>query len=267
MTTFKALLFPLLLFPLTLGGCKDSQLSKVPAPQPKAEVVEIRKQRTLDVEPQYENEPRYGLLVAGVDAKEKFWIVLDGQTVYLDRNSNGDLTDADEKIVAGDVKGGSSEVTQIGLGELAGKRLELTTNADEIATQILVDEAEQDAADSKLEGWQLAALQRIDNQDKRKFALWLGPDKERAVVTHIKGPLQFGLVTKFTKLSRKEPTKFDVKIGVSELLNPDTGSKAFPVLLTRDVPGDLAPVAEFTFTHKDPTQPPIKQRLWLDQRC
>jgi hypothetical protein len=56
-------------------------------------------ERTIAKEPVYKNKPKYCLLVFGSEAKFRVWLVLDGHTLYVDRNSNGNLTEADEKIV------------------------------------------------------------------------------------------------------------------------------------------------------------------------
>src|SRR5204862_2421022 len=42
--------------------------------------------------------PQYALLVFGPEAKLRVWVVIDGDTVYVDRNGNGDLTEAGEKL-------------------------------------------------------------------------------------------------------------------------------------------------------------------------
>lgn len=53
--------------------------------------------RSLAKEPAYQSEtPRYALLLFGREAPLRVWIVLDGETVYLDRDADGDLTDPDE---------------------------------------------------------------------------------------------------------------------------------------------------------------------------
>ena len=49
--------------------------------------------RTIKAEPKYSGQPRYCLLVIGSDAKHRVWIVQDGDTLYVDRNGNGDLTE------------------------------------------------------------------------------------------------------------------------------------------------------------------------------
>ncbi len=53
-------------------------------------------ERTIAKEPAYQSKPRYCLLVFGPEAKARFWLVLDGDTLFVDRNANGDLTEPGE---------------------------------------------------------------------------------------------------------------------------------------------------------------------------
>lgn len=55
-------------------------------------------------EPQYVSKPAYLLLVFGQDASTPVWVVADAEHVYIDRNSNGDLTDKGERIAASTVQ-------------------------------------------------------------------------------------------------------------------------------------------------------------------
>jgi hypothetical protein len=48
----------------------------------------------------YQSTPRYCLLVFGPEARTRVWLVQDGATLYVDRNGNGDLTEAGEKVAA-----------------------------------------------------------------------------------------------------------------------------------------------------------------------
>jgi hypothetical protein len=51
-------------------------------------------------EPVYRTaSPRYGLLLFGPE-RHHVWLVLDGDTLYVDRNGDGDLTNRGEKIAA-----------------------------------------------------------------------------------------------------------------------------------------------------------------------
>src|SRR5262245_7941407 len=54
--------------------------------------------RSITNEPKYAGNPNYCLLVFG--AKHRVWLVQDGDTLYVDRNGNGDLTEPGEKVTA-----------------------------------------------------------------------------------------------------------------------------------------------------------------------
>jgi hypothetical protein len=55
--------------------------------------------RTIAKEPAYQSKPKYCLLVFGPQAKTRVWVVQDGNTLYIDRNGNGDLTEKGEAVV------------------------------------------------------------------------------------------------------------------------------------------------------------------------
>jgi hypothetical protein len=54
--------------------------------------------RTIRNEPRYVGKPEYCLLVFGPDARERVWVVRDGDTLYVDKNGNGDLTESGKKF-------------------------------------------------------------------------------------------------------------------------------------------------------------------------
>lgn len=65
-----------------------------------AQATDLEKLRTqLKTEPEYASEkPGYVLLVFGESSHLRVWIVVDEEFVYIDRNSNGDLTEEGERI-------------------------------------------------------------------------------------------------------------------------------------------------------------------------
>ena len=71
---------------LSLGDAGAADLTKV--------------DRRIRKEPAYESKPKYCLLVFGPEAKHRVWLVLDGDTLYVDRNGNGDLTETGKKVPA-----------------------------------------------------------------------------------------------------------------------------------------------------------------------
>lgn len=67
--------------------------------------------RTIAREPAYKTKPKYCLLVFGPEAKHRVWLVLDGDTLYLDRNGNGDLTEPGNKIAAEKMTGRDEDLS------------------------------------------------------------------------------------------------------------------------------------------------------------
>jgi hypothetical protein len=55
-------------------------------------------ERTIVREPAYQTAPRYCLIVFGPKADCRVWLVRDGDTLYVDRNANGDLTEPGESL-------------------------------------------------------------------------------------------------------------------------------------------------------------------------
>src|SRR5438128_9808598 len=64
---------------------------------PAADLAKI--ERTIAKEPAYQTKtPKYCLLVFGLDAKTRVWLVQDGDMLYVDRNGNGDLTEDGKSV-------------------------------------------------------------------------------------------------------------------------------------------------------------------------
>jgi hypothetical protein len=56
-------------------------------------------ERTIAKEPIYQTKtPKYCLLVFGLEANARAWLVVDGDFLYVDRNCNGDLTEEGERV-------------------------------------------------------------------------------------------------------------------------------------------------------------------------
>src|SRR5262249_8339209 len=78
--------------------------------------------RTVAKQPIYESKaPKYCLLVFGAEAKTRVWLVLDGEFMYVDRNGNGDLTEAGERF-AGKRDGGDLVFDPGTIVSIDGKR-------------------------------------------------------------------------------------------------------------------------------------------------
>src|SRR5262245_13164958 len=71
--------------------------------------------RSISKEPAYRGKPRYGLLVLGRKAETRIWLVIDGKTLYVDRNGNGDLTEPGERVLAENTN--STDILEFRAGE------------------------------------------------------------------------------------------------------------------------------------------------------
>src|SRR5262249_23578053 len=58
----------------------------------------LKVSRAIGKQPRYAGKPQYCLLVFGKEGKGRVWLVRDGNVLYVDKNGDGDLTGADEKI-------------------------------------------------------------------------------------------------------------------------------------------------------------------------
>src|SRR6516162_1517208 len=67
---------------------------------PLARAADLAKiERKIAKEPAYQTKtPKYCLLVFGAEAKSRVWLVQDGDTLYVDRNGNGDLTEDGKRV-------------------------------------------------------------------------------------------------------------------------------------------------------------------------
>src|SRR6476660_2009490 len=80
--------------------------------------------RQIKKEPAYQSKsPRYVLLAFGPEAKDRAWLVCDGDTLYVDRNGDGDLTAPGNKVAAKkDEHGDEGPTFEVGELTLNGKK-------------------------------------------------------------------------------------------------------------------------------------------------
>jgi hypothetical protein len=76
----------LLVLASSVGGLSDEPEA------PGAQLVKVPPLKT--------DNPRYGILTFGPDGEMQAWLLVDGDVAYLDRNGNGDLTEAGERVEA-----------------------------------------------------------------------------------------------------------------------------------------------------------------------
>ncbi len=89
--------------------------------------------RKIAKEPQYQNKPQYALAVLGAEARFKVWLVSDGKVLYVDKNGNGDLTEAEERFVSTKEEGQQFKIGDIKVGDQVYR--DLTVHIDKLSSQ------------------------------------------------------------------------------------------------------------------------------------
>lgn len=241
-------------------------------------------ERRLIKEPVYQAKPKYCLLVFGPEAKTKVWLVIDGDTLYVDRNGNGDITEKDERIdmprfekppisslLAGQrtVKAGNIQD-----GHLLHTGLEITQlHLDlDYKPKGPEEQAFKRAAESIGGILHMVGLTVEMRSGRGKLAFIAGADSqgvltftdrlENASLIQFDGPLQMGLQP-FQKMVRGDkPSELHCSVGTQGM-----GAGTFPALLYVSKPGfvpkECHPIAEIEF----PGESTVRTKVTLDRRC
>jgi hypothetical protein len=258
---------------------------------PAADLTKI--ERRIAKEPVYQTKsPRYCLVVFGEDAATRVWLVLDGDTLYVDRNANGDLTEPDEKvtlapfkerqggvvgaerqIVAGSIRTGPNTKQDLLLMQLrVAKNVKDAKATDDdpedikllksvpggLVTGIIVTNNGKALIDPKTDGPEpTMQMALVDHAGVLQFS----DRPETAPIVHFGGPLRMALHP-LQKLVRGQESELRVGIGT-----PGLGAGTFAMRGYQGVPNDAKPVIDFEFPHKDDKAKPIKLRVTLKERC
>jgi hypothetical protein len=255
--------------------------------------------RTIKKEPRYASKPKYCLLVFGPEARTRVWLVLDGDTLYVDRNGNGDLTDKGERFQLPRYKARhfprqfrSVEVGELSAGGRKLGRLEVTTvriNPGLVPTS--KDEKALQKEYRKLPGgtsctvkvWDLPPATRggkpalarsitqaagSDSSGKLSFAA----RPHDAPVIHFDGPLKIVVADAEQAFVRgKEGKDLQTTVGT-----PGLGKGTFAFLDYQNfsegkiedvIPESAKPVADIEFPPKSAGGKPVRVKWVLKQRC
>jgi hypothetical protein len=204
--------------------------------------------RSLAKEPSYKGKPGYCLLVFGADAKTRVWLVKDGDTLYLDRNGNGDLTEDGERLDGKAVKPAGAisapaekkyEIRQCNLTTVGGPK------GKQEYCHIAID---------------------VEGAFRQYSFAGFADTPKNAPVVHFDGPLTIEVQDKNVTLVRGEkPTDLGVymvtrghgeRLGSTVLVDYNLG-----------IPADTQPVVVVEFRNKEPNGKPVTARYTLKQRC
>jgi hypothetical protein len=241
--------------------------------------------RRIRKEPVYASKsPRYVLVVLGPEAKDHVWLVKDGNVLYVDRNGNGDLTEAGEKVLA---KEGSStsdfstfQVDQLTIGGKTHYRLNVTfgplkrlmfgENAKRPEAQAVLKKDPQaeilvsltldvTAPHFKSKGRVLMATGGFDLNGPLVPATKAGD----APIIHFGGPLQITFGDRRPILRRNRSTELMLVVGT-----PGLGSGTFCAIgYDNTIPDAAHPRCEMVFPPAKTGESPVRQLYELKQRC
>jgi hypothetical protein len=257
--------------------------------------------RSIRREPAYRSTPKYCLLVFGPKAEHRVWLVLDGESLYVDRNGNGDLTDDGNPVRlakwedtkkepmyertgrtnAGDLKVGglTHELLQIHLFQSRRKVDPMLKDAED--WQSAVDEIWKQSDDGIIAyitlnldpqcyGFQDADAKKHNSATSDKFHhgnsysqghLVFAASREKAPVLHFGGPLTVRAAQ--TELRRdKKGDRLMFELGTFGV-----GPGTFVAAHMSIPPLNLNPQVEIEFPSGQQGQPALVRKFVLGERC
>ena len=246
--------------------------------------------RTITKEPVYKSKtPKYGLLLFGPEAKDRVWMVLDGDVLYVDRNGNGDLTEAGEVIAAKETKwdpkeyGYTFEVGDLHVGGKIHKGLTVSfpplarygdnsNFADYVHLKKLLKADPKavgvslavDVESSRLKGGGVGG--RLSTQagwlDDNGILQFAGRPQDAPVI-HLDGPIYVTFYGWRPTLRLERENDLVLMVGT-----PGRGPGTFAMLAYEDtVPQKVYPQVDITFPGSRKEEPPVQEHYELKQRC
>ena len=215
--------------------------------------------RTLVKEPAYQSRaPLYGVLLFGREARLRVWVVADGNTIYLDRNGDGDLTGKDERFA------GPADWRNVELADPDGK------------TRYRIEGAGVHRQTNPTRTWLNVNVEvKAPGVTYRQYCdLEMRPRPREACIAHFHGPLTAGprtinwkVPSGLTLVTGDKPTDLNAVVGTMSpkhgcwvVVRSDNGNKyAFAE--------GVCPVVDIEFPAKAPGGPAVKKRYKLDKFC
>ena len=250
-----------------------------------ARASELREiERKISKEPAYQTKQvKYALLVFGPEAKTRIWLAVDGESVYVDRNGNGDLTEEGEKVAAANNELLTSrgivvfELKDLPAEKLVHKNftllvsaLELFASQDDSARDFLVKnpgaKTFQLTGEIEMPGWNGngvggRVVQRTFYTDARGL-LQFADKPEAAPIIHFGGSWQVALFG---------PQKLTLGRDVDLVLGVGTPGIAPGTTTWIDyagvIPETAFPTAAITFPVRNPGAEPVTELYELKRRC
>ncbi len=243
---------------------------------------------TLRREPAYRtNAPKYGLLVFGPRAEHRVWLVWDGDTLYVDRNGDGDLTQPGEAVAARQREPGQEEgafafdVGEIPVGGLTHRELTVFVNDLAGYGRLFDNHPAAKAALARDPKAKLFSLSVEVQMPGLKGGAPGGRVRYTTGVTDLDGPLlfadrpgdapviHFGGPLRVTLYGERPTLRLerdqDLVLCVG---TPGAGPGTFAMIDYADtIPEKAFPRVEITFPAKSAMGPPVRDLYELKERC
>jgi hypothetical protein len=240
--------------------------------------------RTIRKEPIYNGKPRYCLLVFGPAARERVWLVQDGDKLFVDRNGNGDLTEPGKKVPAATDAGPKENGYTFEAGELSvGGKIHkglavsftpLKQYADnpalaEVAAirdalkadpAVVVAQLSLDVESTRFKGAGIGErIAQLTGFYDLSGVLTFAEKPADAPVIHFDGPLTVTFYGEIPKVRLGRDNDLILTVGT-----PGRGAGSFAMLAYQDtIPKGVHPKVEVRW----PGDPPVKEWFELKQRC
>jgi hypothetical protein len=225
----------------------------------------------LTRQPAYAGKPGYALMVFGAQAARRCWLVLDGQTLYVDKNGNGDLTEAGERFApAGEPSVEENEQVKVTSLEFDVGDLPAAAGGPAYSGLFVMRSQVQPKpgapADLKAsDGFRIDITLR-DGVDQSAFPT-LAAKPEETPIVHLDGPLvamvAAGCEGPVPVLQAdQEGQEITIQIGTQGL-----GAGTWAPLGYGLVPETVKPVLEIAFPPAQAGGTPVVEKFTLDDRC
>jgi hypothetical protein len=260
--------------------------------------------RSITTEPAYRSKsPKYGLLVFGPKAETRVWVVLDlagepsdpdgsKNTLYVDRNGDGDLTAANEKvnctvrkqetIVSFAPQPAVSYAAHFEAGDIPDKdgktrHAGLTIDVESYVQRYrpVSVSVKANGTNDQFAGGQLLAF--ADRPADAPVIHFAGPLTMRVAMENgrLFVPINYDEKSDAAKWYAEHPPRYEEsalvrgesRLLVAQIGTPGLGRGTFATLSAGIPPADLHAVAEIEFQTADPKATPIRVKVDLDKRC
>lgn len=232
-------------------------------------------------------EPLYGRLALGSEGQTKIWVILDGQSLYVDRNGNGDLTEADElldtpvinanmdwKMISKGYHFADSKHSALEQSERSSRDVPLLKSTSKYRRFGLdFFEGKKNVTASKaeelkeLQNWKehfegyVTVTLTTDGQVTQAGNARFAPLASDAPIVRFDGPLQFQLFQPALTFTTGTSTRLAIQIATRGI-----GGNALTRIVTSSLPKQLNPIAEIEYPTGE-SGSAIKAKITLDSRA